>query len=119
MIVLTPAVTAASVASSERLLAIGRFGVGYDLVDVAACTAADVAVIITAAGGVDQSVAEATVGWMIALTHHMHAKDQLVRTGKWDQRTHYMAGSCAIAPLGPLGWEGSAERRSGCCRTSA
>ena len=71
------------------LLAIGRFGVGYDAVDVAACTEADVVVFITA-GAVDRSVAEATVGWMIALTHHVRIKDMLVRTGRWDERSRYM-----------------------------
>ena len=66
VIVLTPSVTAETVAESRDLLAVGRFGVGYDAVDVAACTEADVVVFITA-GAVDRSVAEATVGWMIAL----------------------------------------------------
>ena len=80
VIVLTPAVTAETVSRADDLLAIGRFGVGYDAVDVAACTAADVAVFITA-GAVDRSVAEATVGWMIALTHHVRTKDALVRDG--------------------------------------
>src|SRR5688572_15485368 len=47
VIVLTPAVTAASVSGSRDLLAVGRFGVGYDAVDVPACTEADVAVFIT------------------------------------------------------------------------
>ena len=37
---------------------------------------ADVVVFITA-GAVDRSVAEATVGWMIALTHHFRIKDHL------------------------------------------
>src|SRR5689334_3832564 len=37
-IVLTPRVTAASLQHSDDLLAIARFGVGYDSVDVAACT---------------------------------------------------------------------------------
>src|SRR3569623_538557 len=65
VIVLTPAGTAAPVARAAALLAIGRFGVGYDAVDVAACTEADVVVFITAEP-VDHSVAEATVGWMLA-----------------------------------------------------
>ena len=81
IIVLTPAVTAESVSQARDLLAIGRFGVGYDAVDVEACTLADVAVFITA-GAVDRSVAEATVGWMIALTHQVRIKDILVRTGQ-------------------------------------
>ena len=71
---LTPSVTAETVAQSHDLLAIGRFGVGYDAVDVEACTQADVVVFITA-GAVDRSVAEATVGWMIALAHHFRVKD--------------------------------------------
>ncbi len=86
VIVLTPSVTAETVAHNRDLLAIGRFGVGYDAVDVEACTQADVVVFITA-GAVDRSVAEATVGWMIALTHHFRVKDQLVRTGRWDERS--------------------------------
>ena len=47
VIVLTPKVTANSLSAATELLAIGRFGVGYDTVDVAACTEADVALFIT------------------------------------------------------------------------
>src|SRR4051794_17022808 len=57
VIVLTPRVTTHSLSASQNLLALGRFGVGFDTVDVAACTAADVALFITA-GAVDYSVAE-------------------------------------------------------------
>src|SRR4051794_17607009 len=59
VIVLTPAVTAESVSRAEDLIAVGRFGVGYDAVDVKACTQADVLAFITA-GAVDRPVAEAT-----------------------------------------------------------
>ncbi|MHB8969863.1 MAG: NAD(P)-dependent oxidoreductase [Pirellulaceae bacterium] len=108
VIVLTPAVTAETVSQSENLLAIGRFGVGYDAVDVAACTAADVVVFITA-GAVDRSVAEATVGWMIAITHHMRIKDQLVRTGQWDERSRYMGGELRDRVMGVIGLGGIAR----------
>src|SRR5262245_3486888 len=40
VIVLTPAVIAESVSHAENLLVIARFGVGYDAVDIQACTAA-------------------------------------------------------------------------------
>jgi phosphoglycerate dehydrogenase-like enzyme len=46
--VLTPSVTAATVANARDLPAIGRFGVGYDAVNVAACIKADVVVFIAA-----------------------------------------------------------------------
>jgi phosphoglycerate dehydrogenase-like enzyme len=105
VIVLTPKVTAQSVSNAENLLTIGRFGVGYDAVDVAACTAAEVAVTITV-GAVDRSVAEATVGWMIALTHHLRTKDRLVREGAWDRRSQYMGCELRGRTLGVVGLGG-------------
>ncbi|MCE2438721.1 MAG: dehydrogenase [Candidatus Latescibacteria bacterium] len=108
VVVLTPAVTAETVSASEDLLAIVRFGVGYDSVDVGACTEANVVVLITA-GAVDRSVAEATVGWMIALTHHMRVKDRLVRTGGWDARTRYMGSELRDRTFGAVGLGGIAR----------
>jgi phosphoglycerate dehydrogenase-like enzyme len=105
VIVLTPQVTKATVEAADDLLAIGRFGVGYDSVDVPACTAADVLVFITA-GAVDRPVAEATVGWMIGLTHHMKAKDLLVCEGKWDERSGYMGRELRDRTLGVVGLGG-------------
>lgn len=104
-IVLTPRVTRASLAAAEDLLAIGRFGVGYDSVDVDACTDANVLAMITA-GAVDRPVAEATITWMLALTHHVLAKDRLVRTGQWDERTKYMGSELRDRTLGVIGLGG-------------
>ncbi len=108
LIVLTPKVTAKTVAGAHNLLAVGRFGVGYDTVDVAACTAADVVVYITA-GAVDRPVAEATVGWMIALSHNMLMKDRIMRTGAWDNRTNYMGGELRDRTFGAVGFGGIAR----------
>lgn len=105
VIVMTPRVTAASVSQARDLLAVGRFGVGYDGVDVPACTAADVAVFITA-GAVDRSVAEATICWMLALTHHVRVKDRLVRTGEWERRSAYMGCELRGRTLGVIGFGG-------------
>jgi phosphoglycerate dehydrogenase-like enzyme len=109
VIVLTPQVTKETVAAAGDLVAIGRFGVGYDSVDVAACTAADVLVVITA-GAVDRPVAEATIGWMIGLTHHMKVKDLLVCEGKWDDRSHYMGRELRDRTLGVVGLGGIARK---------
>jgi phosphoglycerate dehydrogenase-like enzyme len=109
VIVLTPAVTAQSVSNAGQLLVIARFGVGYDAVDVNACTAADVLVTITT-GAVDRSVAEATIGWMIALTHHMRIKDNLVRTGQWDERSEFMGRELRDRTLGVIGLGGIARK---------
>lgn len=108
-IVLTPRVTAESLQQSADLLAIARFGVGYDSVDVAACTAAGVVLLITT-GAVNRSVAEATVGWMLALGHHVRTKDQLVRTGQWDARSQYMGSELRQRTIGLVGFGGIAQR---------
>ena len=104
-IVLAPRVTKQSLSAAEDLLAIGRFGVGYDSVDVAACTAADVLLYITA-GAVDRSVAEATVAWMLALSHHLRTKDRLVREARWDDRSGYMGSELRERTLGIIGFGG-------------
>lgn len=104
-IVLAPRVTEQSLSAAHDLLAIGRFGVGYDSVDVAACTAADVLLYITA-GAVDRSVAEATVGWMLALSHHLRTKDRLVREARWDDRSRYMGSELRERTLGVVGFGG-------------
>jgi phosphoglycerate dehydrogenase-like enzyme len=108
VIVLAPTVTAETVSQADNLLAVGRFGVGYDNVDVPACTAADVVLFITA-GAVDRSVAEATIGWMLALTHHMRVKDRLVRAGQWDEKTKYMGRELRDRTFGAVGLGGIAR----------
>jgi len=109
VIVLTPAVTAESVSDAGELLVIARFGVGYDAVDVKACTAADVLVTITT-GAVDRSVAEATIGWMIALSHNVRIKDGLVRAGQWDERSRFMGRELRDRTLGVIGLGGIARK---------
>jgi phosphoglycerate dehydrogenase-like enzyme len=105
VIVLTPRVTRHSLAQSQQLLAISRFGVGYDTVDVAACTENDVALCITT-GAVDRPVAEATVGWMFALSYRMRAKDRHFREARWDERGNIMGGGLHGKTVGIVGFGG-------------
>ncbi len=108
VIVLTPSVMKETVSQAENLIAIGRFGVGYDAVDVAACTAANVAVFITS-GAVDRSVGEATVGWMIALSHNMYIKISSFGQGGWDERSKYMGRELRDRTFGAVGFGGIAR----------
>ncbi len=108
VIVHAQVVSGETVSKAENLLAIGRFGVGYDAVDVQACTSADVVAFITR-GAVDRPVAEATVGWLIALTHHVRVKDQLLREGRWNDRTAYMGVELRDRTLGAVGLGGIAR----------
>jgi phosphoglycerate dehydrogenase-like enzyme len=105
VIVLGPRVTAHSLSRPDNLLAIGRYGVGYDSVDVEACTAADVA-LVTTVGAVDRSVAEATVGWMLALSHRVLIKDRLVRQSRWSERSGQMGAELRDRTLGVIGMGG-------------
>lgn len=109
VLVLTPKTTAETVSKSENLLVVARFGVGYDSVDLEACNDADVAVVNTP-GTVDRPVAEATVGWMIALCHNMTIKDHLVRTGQWDTRSQFMGIEVRDRTLGVIGCGGIAGK---------
>ncbi|MCC7261416.1 MAG: hydroxyacid dehydrogenase [Candidatus Latescibacteria bacterium] len=108
VVVLTPQVTARTFEGNPDLLAIGRFGVGYDSVDVAACTQADVLIYITA-GAVNRSVAEATIGWMIALCHHTMTKDRLVRQLQWNERAKFMGRDLREHTFGAVGLGGIAR----------
>jgi phosphoglycerate dehydrogenase-like enzyme/2-keto-3-deoxy-L-rhamnonate aldolase RhmA len=105
VIVLSPRVTAASLVSCPDLLALGRFGVGYDSVDVRACTNADVLLFI-ATGAVDRPVAEATVTWMLSLTHHVKIKDRIAREAKWEDRGKNLGSELRDKTLGVIGFGG-------------
>ncbi|MBT4889200.1 MAG: dehydrogenase [Rhodospirillales bacterium] len=112
IICLTPRVTKATLASADRLTMISRFGVGYDSVDVDACTDADVLLTITA-GGVNYSVAEAVMTFMLAISHNLRIKDRLVRNGAWDERSAYMGSELRDRTLGIIGLGGIGTALSG------
>src|SRR5438552_3536289 len=67
LLVLAPRVTAATLAGVGRLAVIARFGVGYDSVDVPACTANGVLLTITP-DGVRRPVAVSVLTLLLALS---------------------------------------------------
>ena len=81
VISLKPRVTPESLVGVERLCAIGRCGVGYDNVNLAACTEKDIAVYITPAGVV-RPVASSIVLFVLAFSHNLVLKDRMVRRGE-------------------------------------
>ncbi|GLY75268.1 NAD(P)-dependent oxidoreductase [Actinoallomurus iriomotensis] len=103
LIVLGPRVTAATVADADRLSLVARFGVGYDNVDVAACTEAGVLVTITP-DGVRRPVAVSALTLLLALSHRVLDKDRLVRTGRWNDKLDHMGVSPSGRTLGLIGW---------------
>ena len=83
MITALEPVTARVLAAAPRLRVICATGVGYDHIDVEAATARGVAVC-TSAGSNHQSVAELTLGLMVAVARQIAHGDRVLRRGGWE-----------------------------------
>jgi phosphoglycerate dehydrogenase-like enzyme len=86
----------------ERLATIARWGVGYDMIDVEACTENDVLVSITT-DAVRRPVAEAILTYVLVLAKRVLDKDRLVRTGRWDDKGDYLGLGLRGRVLGSIG----------------
>jgi phosphoglycerate dehydrogenase-like enzyme len=102
LISLKPKITAQSLGGIERLCAIGRCGVGYDNVDLAACTEQGIAVYITP-GGVVRPVAESIVLLVLALSHNLVRKDRMMREGRWAESTSKLGREPRDRVVGTIG----------------
>jgi len=102
LIVLAPRVTAPMLEGTEKLAIVARFGVGYDTVDVDACTANGVLLTITP-DGVRRSLALSAFTFLLALSHELMAKDRLTREGRWDDRQDYYGVGLVGRTLGIVG----------------
>jgi phosphoglycerate dehydrogenase-like enzyme len=93
-----------SVPKSGRLGVIARFGVGYDTVDVQACTEAGIALVITPES-VRRPVAVSIITLMLALTGKLPLKERLTRAGAagFSQRGAHMGVGLVGRTFGSLG----------------
>jgi D-3-phosphoglycerate dehydrogenase len=78
-------VDAAVLGTPLRLRLLARNGVGYDHIDVPACTRAGVLVSITP-DAVTRPVASSVLALMLALSHRLFERDQRTRAGQWARR---------------------------------
>jgi D-3-phosphoglycerate dehydrogenase len=102
LLVLGPRVTQHMLARSPRLGLVARFGVGYDNIDVAACTQAGVMLTITP-DGVRRPVAAAALTILLALAHKLPIKDRLTREGRWHDKLDHMGIGLTGRTLGVIG----------------
>lgn len=104
LILLAPKFNAASIAPGGRLAVVARFGVGYDSVDVPACTQGDIALCITP-DGVRRPVAVSILTLIFALTGKLMIKDRLTRQGPdgFNKRAQHMGEGLAGKVLGSIG----------------
>ncbi|MSP90053.1 MAG: dehydrogenase, partial [Alphaproteobacteria bacterium] len=85
-----------------RVRLIARFGVGYDNVDVAACTEHGV-LLTLAPDGVRRPVATSVIALMLALAHKLLIKDKLTRAGRWAEKLDHIGTGLTGRVLGAIG----------------
>ncbi len=99
-------VTARVLERGGRLRAVGRAGVGVDNVDLAAATRRGVLVMNTP-GGSAVTVAELTVGAILALSRHIAQATASLKAGKWEKKKfqgHELAGkTLGVVGMGNIG----------------
>ena len=76
-------VDASAIAASKALRHVGRFGVGLDNIDVAACTAHGIPVTNVPDCCIEE-VSDHVIGFALAWTRGIVAFDRAVRAGRWD-----------------------------------
>ena len=104
LILLAHRFTKESIHPNGRLAVVARFGVGYDTVDVEACTQAGIALVITP-DGVRRPVAVSIVTLLLALTGKLMIKDRLTREGPpgYARRGEHMGVGLVGRTLGSIG----------------
>lgn len=104
LILLMPRFARESIHPNGRLSVVARFGVGYDNVDVPACTEAGIPLVITP-DGVRRPVAVSIMAFMLALTGKMMVKDKLTRGGPetFNKRAEHMGVGLVGRTLGSIG----------------
>src|SRR5215475_9883474 len=94
-------VNQAMLEKAPRLRVVGRAGVGVDNVDLDAATAAGVLVMNTP-GGNAISVAEHTLGMMLAMARHIPQANASTRAGRWEKKK-FLGAELRGKTLGVIG----------------
>src|ERR1700733_7894638 len=92
-------VTARIISQARSLRVIGRSGVGYESVDIAAATARGIPVVYTPGAG-SRAVAEAALTYMLVLCKRLFYWDSQLKAGNWESRNGEHPGDMDGATLG-------------------
>jgi phosphoglycerate dehydrogenase-like enzyme len=101
--VLGPRVTPATLEGNERLTLVARFGVGYDNIDVPACTAHGVFLTITPEA-VQRPMAVVNLTFILALAGRLLEQDRLTREGRWADKQDARGTGLVGKTLGSIGF---------------
>jgi phosphoglycerate dehydrogenase-like enzyme len=86
----------------QRVKIVARMGVGYDSVDVKACTENGV-ILTNTPDGVRRPVATSILALILALSHKLFTKDTITRTGRWAETTNHMGVGLTGKTVGSIG----------------
>ena len=89
--------------AGRQLQVIGRTGVGYNNIDIAAATKRKLPVVYTPGAG-SRAVAEAAMAMMLALVKRLQFWDQQLKGGNWHSRFESYTGDMDSATLGIIGF---------------
>jgi D-3-phosphoglycerate dehydrogenase / 2-oxoglutarate reductase len=104
-------VDAAFLERAPHLRVVARTGVGVDLVDLAAASARGIPVVITPGSGTG-AVAEGVLAMALHLVKRFGPLTELVRQGRWAERSQVRVGDLDGATIGIIGY-GRIGRRVG------
>ena len=103
LLVFVPRVSEASLRDADRLRVLARIGVGYDNVDLEACSRRGV-LVTTTPDAVRRPLASGALALLLALAHRVVIKDRLVRAGGWQRRFEHVGEGLEGKTLGLLGF---------------
>lgn len=96
-------VTPETLKGNERLSLVARFGVGYDNVDVPACTEAGVFLTITPEA-VRRPMAVVNLTFLVALAGRLLEQDRLTREGRWADKQDARGTGLVGKTFGTIGF---------------
>ncbi len=84
------------------LIGIGRAGIGYDKIDLAACTANDV-VVFNSPYGLTHTTASAALFLILGLSRRFYLQERIVREYRWDLQNEALGDDLSGRTLGIIG----------------
>ena len=108
-------VDATLIACMPGVLVVSTSGVGYDTVDVKACTDAGI-LVVNQAGGNREAVAEHALGMLISLSKRIPETNQVMRRERLVNRVAYMGNDVFGKTIGVIGLGNVGSRIAELCR---
>ncbi len=87
---------------ADSLIGIGRAGIGYDKIDLAACTANDV-VVFNSPYGLTHSTASAALFLILGLSRRYFLQERIIRDYRWDLQNEALGDDLTGQTLGIIG----------------